>query len=515
MFKKRNAVQAGLAVLLTSGMLLAGCGGNNAGNARSGDAPLSSAAASSAESSAPELAPYELTVAFWGNDQPDLPAVQDEMNKILREKINATVKIMPIAPSQWGQQSNLMLTSNEKVDLMIASNLFNYSSTALNGSYSPLDELLENYGSGIQEAVSPAQLAAAKVNGTLYGIPAIKDMATYYGIEMRKDLVDQYGIDVTTIKTLDDLDTVFRTIKENEPDVIPLVAKNPGTSPFFQGYLPFDPLGGSVGVLPGYDNGMKVVNWYETPQYADELNLMRKWFQAGYLPKDAASSKQDGRGLVKAGEAFSFLTNMKPGIDKEISRVVGHEMIGVRLSEDYATSDTINNAMWAIPISSKDPDRAMMLINLLYTDKQLFNLLAWGIEGKHYVKKSDNMIDYPSDVDATNVGYNFNLAYLFGNQFLSYNWPTEDPDIWKKVDAFNKNATPSKALGFIFDANNVKTEMAAVSNVVNEFAIGLETGTLDPQENLPKFIAKLKAAGSDNIVAEKQRQLDEWAKTQK
>ncbi|MDQ6420182.1 DUF3502 domain-containing protein [Paenibacillus sp. LHD-117] len=37
-------------------------------------------------------------------------------------------------------------------------------------------------------------------------------------------------------------------------------------------------------------------------------------------------------------------------------------------------------------------------------------------------------------------------------------------------------------------------------------------GTLDPEKNLPDFISKLKAAGIDKVIAEKQKQLDEWAK---
>ncbi|WMT41331.1 DUF3502 domain-containing protein [Paenibacillus sp. D2_2] len=135
-----------------------------------------------------------------------------------------------------------------------------------------------------------------------------------------------------------------------------------------------------------------------------------------------------------------------------------------------------------------------------------------GIEGKHYVKVSDNVIDYPQGQDIQNLGYNFGTPYMFGNQFLSYTWKVEDPDIWKKMDEFNRNAKKSKALGFSFDVSKVKNEMAAVNNVLSEYRVGLETGTLDPTENLPKFIEKLKAAGSDIIVSEKQQQLDEWLK---
>jgi putative aldouronate transport system substrate-binding protein len=58
----------------------------------------------------------------------------------------------------------------------------------------------------------------------------------------------------------------------------------------------------------------------------------------------------------------------------------------------------------------------------------------------------------------------------------------------------------------------VKNEVAAFNNVVTEFTGALWSGTVDPEKTIPKFIEKLKAAGSDKVIAEKQRQLDEWAK---
>lgn len=507
MNRKRNVMQAGLTVVLASGMLLAGCGAKNEGGTAD--------STPSAMKSGKDLAPYEVSIAFYGSDQKDLQAVQDEMNNILKDKINATVKLTPISISAWQQQTNLMLAGNEKIDLMFTSTGFNYGTQVAKGQLFALDDLIDKYGPGIKKALEPYQLSAAKINGKSYAIPAVKEMASDYGILLRKDIADKYNIDLSKIKTINDLDTVFQLIKEKEPNMVPLVAKHPGTGPFYTGYIPYDSLSGGVGVLPDYDNNMKVVNWYETTQYADQLRVIRKWYQAGYLLKDAPTSKQDGRELVKAGKAFAYFSNLKPGSEVEASRKSGKEMTVVRMTPAYATTDSITGIMWSIPKNSKDPDRAMMLLNLLYSDKQLYNMLAWGIEGKHYVKKSDNVIDYPAGVDITNSGYNFNTSYMFGNQFLSYTWTDQDPNSWKITDEFNKSAKKSKALGFIFDVNNVKTEMAAVNNVLTEYVSGLETGTLDPAEHLPKFIAKLKAAGSDKIISEKQKQLDEWAKTQK
>jgi putative aldouronate transport system substrate-binding protein len=98
-----------------------------------------------------------------------------------------------------------------------------------------------------------------------------------------------------------------------------------------------------------------------------------------------------------------------------------------------------------------------------------------------------------------------------GNQFLTYTWKGDSKNLWNDMDGFNKSAVKSKALGFTFDSTSVKTEVAAVTNVTNQYALGLETGTLDPEKVLPQFISKLKGAGIDKIVAEKQKQLDTWA----
>ncbi|WP_238327623.1 ABC transporter substrate-binding protein [Paenibacillus gorillae] len=499
----RKMVLAMLTTVIALSMVLAGCGSKKdteeAGNSSDGNG----------------LAPYELTVAFFGNDQKDMLEVQDEMNKITKAKINATVKLMPIAMSAWQQQTNLMLTGNEKIDLMFTSSLFNYSLLAAQGQLNPLDELLDKYGEGIKEALDPAQLAASQINGQTYAVTPVRDLASDYGILMRKDLLDQYNIDSSNIDSLDDLNAVFQAIKENEPNIVPLVAKNPGTAPFNAGYITYDSLGGGVGVLPNYDNNLKVVDFYETKEYADQLSILRRWFEKGFMLKDGGTSKQDGREMVKAGKAFAYFSNLKPGSEIEASRKSGKEMIAVRLTDAYTTTDSITGMMWSIPKNSQDPSRAMMLLNLLYSDKQLYNLMTWGIEGKHYVKKSDNVIDYPSGVDIQNLGYNFGTPYMFGNQFLSYTWTVEDPDIWSKMDEFNKTAKKSKALGFSFNIEKVKTELAAVNNVLTEYRVGLESGALDPNTNLPKFIEKLKAAGSDTIVSEKQKQLDEWAKSQK
>jgi putative aldouronate transport system substrate-binding protein len=52
-------------------------------------------------------------------------------------------------------------------------------------------------------------------------------------------------------------------------------------------------------------------------------------------------------------------------------------------------------------------------------------------------------------------------------------------------------------------------------NVINQYLPGLNCGSLDPDKEILNFVKKLKEAGMDKIVAEKQKQLDAWLAKQK
>ncbi|MGO4110829.1 ABC transporter substrate-binding protein [Paenibacillus sp. YAF4_2] len=498
--KKSLAVSS--ALLLGISLTLSACGSNN----NSSNSENAGANASTAPSGKIE----ELTIAFPSTAPKDLQLIEDAINKITEQKIQARVHLTPISGGEWVQQTNLMLTSNEKLDLMFVSGGL-YNSMVAKEQLVPLDELLGKYGEGIKTAVGEDYLSAAKVNNQIYAIPTVRDMASDYGITMRKDLVDKYSIDTNAIKTLDDLSKVLKTIKDGE-GFAPLIPSSPGQT-YLDNYLFYDRLGDGIGVLPGYDNGLKVVNLYETQEYKDLLTRLRDWYQQGYIMRDAATNKTTPWELIKSNKGFAYFAGMKPGFAEQESQAAGTPLVAVELLPAVAMTSTVTGAMWGIPVNTRLEDKAVQFLNLMYSDKEIVNLLDWGIEGTHYVKSADqdNVIEYPTGVDAATTGYNMPLGWMFGNQFLSYVMKGNDPEIWTKMGEFNHAAKRSKALGFGFDPTPVKTEYAAVSNVITQYEMPLETGSVDPVKVLPEFIAKLKSAGIEKIIVEKQKQLDAWA----
>ncbi|MDO8685174.1 MAG: DUF3502 domain-containing protein, partial [Clostridiales bacterium] len=69
---------------------------------------------------------------------------------------------------------------------------------------------------------------------------------------------------------------------------------------------------------------------------------------------------------------------------------------------------------------------------------------------------------------------------------------------------------PGALLGFTLDAEPIKTELAAIATVLAKYLTQLNAGIVDVDVELPKLLNALKDAGSEKIVAEKQRQVDAW-----
>jgi putative aldouronate transport system substrate-binding protein len=439
----------------------------------------------------------------------DLPLVQDEINKITKEKINATVKLVPIGISAWQQQSNLLLTGNEKLDLIVASSFFGYNTSAVKGQYLPLDDLLEKHGKGILEAVPKNLLEGDRVNGKLYAVPSSRDWGVDYGFIMRKDIVDKHNIDLSQVKSFADLENVFKIVKVKEPTLTPIV--NTGALQTATNLIggKFDALGDSLGVV-SFADGKKIINLFEQPEYKDALELTRKWFKEGYVIKDSATSQEAAANIVKAGKGFGYFSHMKPGYEVQEKGITGHEMVAVRFTDVYSYTDSATSFGMAIARNSQNPEKAMEFMNLLYTDKDIMNLIANGIEGKHYEVESDGTIKLPEGV--TESKYVFG-QWQIGNSFLTYPWTGNPPNYWEIFKKHNDSAIFSPAFGFTFNPDPVKTEIAAATNVINQYKVGLESGTLDPDKSLPEFNKKLKQAGLDKIIAEKQKQFDEWKKS--
>jgi putative aldouronate transport system substrate-binding protein len=88
-------------------------------------------------------------------------------------------------------------------------------------------------------------------------------------------------------------------------------------------------------------------------------------------------------------------------------------------------------------------------------------------------------------------------------------------NIYDQYKAFNDSADRSAAFGFSFDSTSVKNELAALTNISDQYIGAINTGALDPDNIIPKFLEDQKAAGMEKVIAAKQTQLDAFVAAKK
>lgn len=508
-----------LAIMLAAIMLLgvlAGCGAKEA--APEAEKPVESTGeATSEKNEEPDRQeePVELTWYVPGNGpEADDAVVEAAINEYLKGKLNCTIKLVKSTFGDFPQKMQTMIAGQTEFDICFTSDWNNnfYSNVSKN-AFLPLNELLDTYAPELKAQISEQGWAAASVDGQIMAIPNEQIWAGANTLYLRKDYVDKYNFDYTSVDSLDDLTPFFEMIKADEPDQFMMVMNSTrGMYDFVTTYLGFDTLCGTL--VPGaieYKNGdLTAINQFATPQVQELYELMYEWNQKGFIRKDARTYSGTMDDMYAGQYVAHIEANGKPGVQLQIENAYwgGREVYVIELSQPLLRTSGIVATMNAISRTSKHPEMAVQFLNLVNTDKELYNLIIHGIEGTHYERIDDTYIRM-----AENSAYNPANDWIYGCQWNADLKEGEEADVWEQTIAINNSAVASPALGFAFDSTPVQTEIASVSAVVAEYQTALDAGNLDPAVGLPEFLEKLDNAGCQTIIDELQAQLDAWAAT--
>ncbi|OMF27196.1 hypothetical protein BK133_19800 [Paenibacillus sp. FSL H8-0548] len=459
-------------------------------------------------SEAPSLPEAKLTFIYpvSANPGPDQKLVNDEINKYLKDKINATVELKPLTFDEYEPKLNAMLAAGEDFDLAWSSKgwLGNYQPYIDRGAYLEITEdMISQYAAearaNIPDKFWPDMLA---VDGKVYGFPIYQVAAKSKSLVIQKRFVEKYNLDISKIQSYKDIEPFLKTLKDNEPGIIPLgLAQNSWG-------LYTDRTKVGEGLVLSYkkdDPSLKYIGYLQGLEEKKEyFDTMRSWYQAGYINDDAPIIQNINDLKSKGNVAVGLEFTSKPGGEVgELAVNGGNEVVYAPISDSYFTG--IAGAMHVINKGSKNPERTLMLINLLNTDSYLYNLICNGIEGKHYNKTDGNYIEPIKD-----SGYAPNGDWVFGNQFNAYLKPGQAADTWERTIELNDSAIVPATNGFGVNEENIKAEIANVTAVNNEYQAALESGSVDPAKELPKYRDKMIASGQEKIEKEAEAQWDKF-----
>lgn len=348
---------------------------------------------------------------------------------------------------------------------------------------------------------------AASINGKIYAVPTLKDMASQQFFRMDKERYEAIGMELPESMAFADLDAYLKAYKENYDDVYPLMMGKGGLTgmtncaQWIAGFYLCSPY-----TFAGTERENKIVPFWESEELMERYRLLHKWYELGYINPDAATTETIGREIrasVRSGSAWA-------GYYSGYSSWGGMEVQGVSYSGPYMSTATMRGAMNAINAAAKEKQAIACLkyLELLNVDRTFRDILRFGIEGVHF-----NYVDVDGvkAVKRTEQGTNnWSMDGFVTGSVVNASVTSDSIYDWEKIYADYDKAIVSTLGAFNFNKEKVEAEHAACNAVMGKYTAELCTGTLDIDEVLPTIQKELREAGYEAVMAEAQAQLDAY-----
>ena len=507
---------------------LGGCGRSTPSSQAESDG--SSQAESESESSSSKIDTSKavtLKMYLVGDKGTDFDMVYDKINEEMKKEINATLDVKFLSWSDSSTKYSLLFSSGEDFDLIFtASGWEHYEETvAKKGFYELTDQFLNTYAPDIMEIEPETAWDQAKVDGKIYMVP---NYAKEYNAEImavRGDLMGKYGF--SDITSQSQLESFFDKVAADE--------KTTGISPLgTQGkalqysYLleanGWTVVKGTVEPLFAYQyddsSNTKVISVTESEEFKQYAEKMKEMQQKGYWSTDALSTQDTRSDNFIAGTSAAMEWNLGSCVSyaKEVNK--DHpswdaKVIDILPDKEKLINPYTNNGM-AINARSQNPERAMMAINQLMTNKTIYDLAAYGIEGVHYEAVGDKEYTPLDQASQYPAGGSCNWGWNNDNLKRTLHADSSDTIAAKSTELttlWDSNYATHPLDTFSFNEETVKTQDTILTTLITQYMDPISTGLVDdPDQAVTEFISQLKAAGIDAVTQEIQSQIDTFVK---
>lgn len=512
---RKKLIAAFMAAALAAGAL-SGCGQSNDSSSTSGTSTASDGTVDTSEE-------VTLSMYLYGSEGVANPDVLEELNKILKEDINATLEIKYIDYADTSTKYPLLWASGEDFDMAYASSAASvtYQSLARQDVIVDITDMLDTYAPTLKEKLDTEAWDSMKVEGQIYGVPSTYSEFTAYGFVTRDDLMEEYGI--TSIASFEDMEAymdaaladgwtplngnsnlamdMYRMFLATTADWIDAPGL-PTTGPY---------LAGSV------SNASEIFHPAFTEEFEEFAVMMKEWADKGYWSKDVLSASQDDKDNFYNGLSASYISHQPDwtgsyGTQKEKLPGVETEFYCFPEANGKIVRKMGCENCTVISKNSKYPERCLMLIEKLMTDEECYRLFQYGIEGRQY-EVVDGTVVQPEGYDSEKDAAGF-AGWALRTDELNLPMATEDPRRYTLNDEWKETAIDNPYVGFSFDSTNVSAELSAIANVDASLGLQILLGktSQDPKEAVETYRSQLESAGIDKVLEEVNSQYQAFLK---
>ncbi len=535
---KRKLVSAVLVLSMAAG--LTACGGaSDAGNSNATNG-TTTVETGEIDTSEHVVITYLTTGdAPSGEAKENLDKMLAELNAILTEKCNAELAVSFTGWTDYLSVYNLTLAQMDgSVDLVgTASDWLDAWPNAKNGAFLPLSEsMLQTYAPQTWASVTPEHWELCKYDGDIYLMPEDNYAQwTNHGFAYRNDWAAAAGLS-NGVNSWEDLTTYLEYVTSNAADLgITVAWDSDGTngvqmaSGWVASHTNFVPIDGiSTGGLWGgtADDLYTLITpaYTDTEMMVEYATMMKKWSDMGVCPTDVLNNvSSDNRTEFRQGitaieqhHTQTWTDLCSPGnsdntaINENPDASVGFFYFGEETKN--VVSLNITHGAMAVSAGSKNPERALMVYDLIRNDEQCYRLFNYGIEGVSYEITADGLRSTPEGYDSETQNINGITNYWWGR-----NDDLEVLDANRNWDEINTLYAEYDGIKIDYPYGQFIPEMDNIQSMVNNIqaaydenmkliSYGKFQGT--PEEAVAKMQADLKAAGIEEVTAELQSQID-------
>jgi putative aldouronate transport system substrate-binding protein len=523
-----------LAVMLACVLMVAvaACSQNNdksSESSKESNLPAtSSSSASATDDSKPDTSKFvKINYVILGNKPTNgqFETVLAKVNELLKQKVNAEVEWKWVEWADWQTKYNLLLASGEPLDLItVGTDWLDTWNNAQRGAFLSLDDLLPKYAPVTYENVTEDEWKQTRYNGKIVILPENQyTQWVNHGFFYRGDWAKEAGLDIK-IKNWDEIQKYLQYVKDNKKDVIPFDIGGGGSlniiwDGWVESHTNYLPLPVSSGFLPMFytksdDEKFTAASPIFEDSFLNYAKKMKEWADQGFWREDVLNNKTDIATALKAGQTAlnqhhtQTFASLRVDMDK---KQPGSELQMFPFSRPSGNllAMTITHGGTSVGAHSKNPDRALMVYDLLRNDEEIYQLINFGMEGVQYEIKDGKRV-LPAGYDETKDQF---YSDFWGGRNDKLEIPSvttwdQIGTLYEEYDAIKK---PYPYGQFIFDKTAVDPELAAISQVSSQLGPAISFGKAgDPEKAVQELRDKLKQAGYDKVMAELQKQLDAY-----
>lgn len=546
---KKRTICLLLAMIMVLSIVLAGCS-KTAETPAADETPATTEPAETTDNTETPEAPEETAepaleqktiqlMITGAGKQANSDKVWAAFNEQLQQYVpNTTVEFIDVSFDEYSEKFSQVLASGEGVDLAWTGWLINKPQNIADGNLMPLDDLLAEYGQGIVDILGEnvVEIHRNAADGKLYYLPSwqglcgerrgwlvvteIAELAGDTWIEDTEAALNKWRNNYSGIEdfqaVLDQATKYLAAAKEAGKLGAGINTGRAFGWSMYNGMYSFLGVGGAEIGITYCDGTFTVKDGVAGEHYKLYAKTMADWYKEGYIRSDIMSVDTSTLTTPKNGEITdtTYVFSCDPYLteaDQEAAIAdAGMDMTYLPIEEN-AYLILGGDTSYAIPYCADEPERAMMVLNAIYSQPDLYNTLIYGIEGEDYTKNADGTIttSYVGASPTADDSYGIQRWIIGSCKNALINNGT-DPNYYADLEALEETARVNPFLNFTFDRTNVEGICASILNVYYEYGPQIDNGVAGDnwEELYNNYMAARKDAGIEELVTEFQNQIN-------